>query len=118
MNIQIKRVYDDAKKNDGFRVLIDRLWPRGITKERADIKLWLKDLAPSNELRKWLHQDPDKNYKEFTKKYKEELKTKKAEIKEIKLELAKKKKVTLVTAVKDLNHSQVMTVYNLLKVTN
>ncbi len=114
MNIKIKRVYEEIKKSDGFRVLIDRLWPRGISKEKANIKLWIKDLAPSNELRKWLHIAPEKRYLEFTKKYKEELKEKKKEIKDIKTELSKKKNITLVTAVKDLKHSQVITIYNLL----
>lgn len=115
MNIQVKRVYDKATRNDGFRVLIDRLWPRGITKEEAKINLWPKDIAPSTELRKWLHLDPEKNYKEFTKKYKEELKNKKDFIKNLKKELHEKKSVTLITSVKDLEHSQVMTVFNLLK---
>lgn len=115
MLLKIKRVYDESKKSDGFRLLIDRLWPRGISKDRAKLDMWVKDLAPSNELRKWIHKNPEKNYKEFTKKYKEELKNKKIEIKEVKALLNKKKKITLITAVKDIEHSHVNTLLNTLK---
>lgn len=58
--IRIKRIYDKPDKNDGFRILVDRLWPRGISKENAKIDLWLKEIAPSNELRKWFSHDPKK----------------------------------------------------------
>ena len=68
MNIRIKRVYEKPEKSDGFRVLVDRLWPRGLTKEKADADLWLKDIAPSTELRKWFGHVPEK-WPEFRKKY-------------------------------------------------
>jgi len=60
MKIQIKRVYEKPSKADGMRILVDRLWPRGITKEKAGVDLWLKDIAPSTELRKWFAHDPKK----------------------------------------------------------
>jgi len=71
-NIKLKRVYEKAEKSDGFRILVDRLWPRGISKENAKIDLWLKDIAPSDELRKWFGHNPSK-WNEFQRLYKEEL---------------------------------------------
>src|SRR6185437_16943038 len=70
--IQIKRIYEDFNENDGARILVDRLWPRGISKEKAHLFLWLKEIAPSNELRNWFHHDTSK-WKEFEKKYIQEL---------------------------------------------
>lgn len=70
--IQIKRVYERAASNDGTRILVDRLWPRGISKEKAKIDYWAKDIAPSNELRKWYHHDPDK-WEIFRQRYFTEL---------------------------------------------
>jgi len=70
--IQLKRVYDPPRKTDGVRVLVDRLWPRGLAKDRAAIKLWLKDIAPSPELRKWFGHDPGK-WDEFRRRYWSEL---------------------------------------------
>ena len=66
--IKIKRVYEAAAEDDGFRILVDRLWPRGISKEKAKIDLWLKEVAPSDELRKWFAHDSEK-WGEFKKKY-------------------------------------------------
>ncbi|HWY44875.1 MAG TPA: DUF488 family protein [Candidatus Sulfotelmatobacter sp.] len=68
-----KRVYKPADKDDGYRVLVDRLWPRGLTKAKAHVDLWLKEVAPSNELRKWFGHEPEK-WAEFQKKYRAELK--------------------------------------------
>jgi uncharacterized protein YeaO (DUF488 family) len=65
--IQIKRVYEKAAKEDGYRILVDRLWPRGLTKERAKVHLWLKEIAPSDALRKWFGHEPEK-WAEFRKK--------------------------------------------------
>lgn len=72
MRIKIKRVYEKSSMEDGFRILVDRLWPRGISRENAKIDLWLKDIAPSNELRKWFGHDPEK-WMDFKRKYFEEL---------------------------------------------
>ncbi|MBB5254816.1 DUF488 domain-containing protein [Sulfurisphaera ohwakuensis] len=68
--IKIKRIYDPVEKDDGIRILVDRLWPRGVRKDKVDV--WLKDIAPSDELRTWFNHDPNK-WEEFKKKYFEEL---------------------------------------------
>lgn len=68
MDIQIKRIYEDASKNDGKRILVDRVWPRGITKEKAKLDEWFKDIAPSADLSKWFNHEDDK-FSEFSKKY-------------------------------------------------
>ncbi|MEO0254946.1 MAG: DUF488 family protein [candidate division WOR-3 bacterium] len=81
--IKLKRIYDKIKKNDGFRILVDRLWPRGVSKEKSKIDLWLKDIAPSDKLRKSFGHKPEK-WDEFKKLYKEELKNKIELLKEIK----------------------------------
>jgi len=72
MTVAIKRVYEPVSRGDGFRVLVDRLWPRGLTKERAAVDEWLRDLAPSDELRHWYHARPDQ-WETFRKKYLKEL---------------------------------------------
>ncbi len=72
--IRIKRVYEPPTPDDGFRVLVDRLWPRGLTKEAAALNLWLKEIAPSHELRKWFHKDAAR-WHEFQARYRAELKT-------------------------------------------
>ena len=77
--LSIKRVYDQADSSDGMRILVDRLWPRGISKEKAQLYEWDKDVAPSNELRKWFGHDPEK-YEEFQKRYFEELKSSEAAV--------------------------------------
>ena len=69
---QIKRIYEKLDKEDGFRVLVDRIWPRGVSKEEAKINLWLKDMAPSTELRKWFSHDPER-WNGFQRKYTQEL---------------------------------------------
>ncbi len=75
MNIKIKRIYEKKSNSDGYRILVDRLWPRGLTKSEAKIDLWLKEIAPSNGLRKWYHQNPNQ-WKQFKSKYNLELKNK------------------------------------------
>lgn len=72
MEIRIKRIYDSPEGEDGARVLVDRLWPRGVTKEKAALDAWLKDIAPSHELRREFHGQPGK-WKEFVRAYREEL---------------------------------------------
>jgi uncharacterized protein YeaO (DUF488 family) len=74
--IKIKRVYDKPSKDDGCRILVDRLWPRGLSKDRAKIDLWLKEIAPSGELREWFSHEPSK-WEEFKKRYRRELRPKK-----------------------------------------
>ncbi|MGN6402195.1 MAG: DUF488 domain-containing protein [Flavisolibacter sp.] len=103
MKISIKRVYEPPAKEDGKRILVDRLWPRGLTKEKAAIDLWLKDIAPSTELRKWFAHDPGK-WQEFQKRYRKELKENKEAVSIVKQE-AKNKTVTLVYGAKDEVHN-------------
>jgi len=71
-NIQVKRIYEEPESTDGVRILVDRLWPRGVTKEKAQLALWMKEVAPSTELRKWFGHEPEK-FSEFEVKYREEL---------------------------------------------
>jgi uncharacterized protein YeaO (DUF488 family) len=78
MSVIIKRVYDSANESDGERVLVDRLWPRGVSKEKARIDLWAKDIAPSDELRRWFSHDPSR-WDEFRERYIAEVSTKENE---------------------------------------
>ncbi|MEW5943922.1 MAG: DUF488 family protein [Pseudomonadota bacterium] len=82
MSIHVKRIYDEAADEDGFRVLVDRLWPRGVTKQGAKIDAWFKDLAPSNELRKWYGHDTEK-WDEFRNRYFSELDRKPEQVAEL-----------------------------------
>ncbi|HEV2483037.1 MAG TPA: DUF488 family protein [Puia sp.] len=88
MNIQMKRVYEKSVKEDGIRILVDRLWPRGLTKEKASIDLWLKEIAPSTELRKWFGHDLEK-WNEFQKRYRQELKNNESQVSLLKAQLKK-----------------------------
>lgn len=99
--IKVKRVYATPGPDDGTRILVDRLWPRGLTKEQARIDLWLKDIAPSNELRKWYGHDPDK-WAEFRKRYFRELGTV-AEAVEVLLERVRGGPVTFLFSSKELD---------------
>lgn len=102
--IQIKRVYEELGDDDGHRILIDRLWPRGISKENAHIDLWLKEIAPSTELRKWFNHDPEK-WEEFKKLYRDELSEKKEMMNQIKELEQKHETVTLLYSAKDTEHA-------------
>lgn len=112
MEIKIKRVYDDPERSDGYRILVDRVWPRGMTKEKAAADLWLKDAGPSTELRKWFNHDPAK-WAEFKKRYTTELKKNSVSMNEIK-EHAKKGPVTLVYSAKDEAHNQAVVIRSFL----
>lgn len=101
--IQLKRVYETPSKDDGQRILVERLWPRGLSKEKAKIDTWLKDIAPSTELRTWYNHELPK-WPEFQKKYREELRANKAAVEQLK-ELLKKGKTTFVYAAKDTEHN-------------
>jgi uncharacterized protein YeaO (DUF488 family) len=103
LRVQIKRVYDQALPDDGKRILIDRLWPRGLTKEKARIDLWLKEIAPSTELREWFGHDPAK-WPEFQKRYRQELDANEAVVGQLRTEL-KNGPVTLVFGAKDEQHN-------------
>ncbi|HEU5247972.1 MAG TPA: DUF488 domain-containing protein [Candidatus Udaeobacter sp.] len=103
MGIQIKRVYDKPAKADGWRVLVDRLWPRGLTKKEAQIDNWLKDIAPSTALRKWFGHDPAR-WKEFKKRYAKELSNQGDRVEQLARE-ARKRTVTLLFGAKDIEHN-------------
>lgn len=106
MKIKIKRVYEKPEKGDGNRILVDRLWPRGLTKEKAEIDLWLKDVAPSTELRKWFGHDPGK-WEGFQGRYRKELEDNKENIAALKAQI-KKGLVTLVYGARDEEHNEAL----------
>lgn len=108
MKIRIKRVYEQPDEHDGRRILVDRLWPRGLTKEKASIDLWLKDIAPSTELRKWFSHNTDR-WEEFKERYLAELKENSEQIRILKHELDKDI-VTLVYGAKDEKHNQAVVI--------
>lgn len=111
MDIQIKRVYEPSEPEDGFRVLVDRLWPRGLTKEQVQADLWLKEIAPSTELRKWFHNDRS-NWDEFKRRYILELQDNWAAVESL-LNEAVKGRLTLLFSARDeeSNHAVVLREY-------
>ena len=112
MELGTKRIYDAPARADGMRILVDRLWPRGVRKETANVDIWAKDLAPSGTLRSWFHEDPEKRYEAFTEKYRRELKEKKSVAREL---LRGKKRATLITAARDIERSHVPVLASFLK---
>ena len=102
--IRLKRIYEVPHREDGLRVLVDRLWPRGISKERARVDLWLKEIAPSDSLRKWFSHDPEK-WPEFRRRYLEELKEKQAALQKLRSLRTKGKPIALLYAAKDSAHN-------------
>ena len=102
IELRLKRVYDEPADDEGDRLLVDRLWPRGVSKEVARIDLWAKDFTPSNELRKWFHADPSR-IDEFTIRYLQELDQRKTLIEQILYSL-QQSTITLVTATNDLEN--------------
>ena len=114
LSVALKRAYDEPAASDGTRVLVERLWPRGLSKERAHIDLWLKDVAPSTELRQWFHHDPQK-FPEFHHRYEAELKSEGAQEALAKLcEIAQQGQLTLVFAAHDAAYSNARVLYDLL----
>jgi uncharacterized protein YeaO (DUF488 family) len=97
--IRIKRVYEPPDSSDGLRVLVDRLWPRGLPKEKARIDAWRRDLAPSDTLRRWFGHDP-KKWTEFKRRYREELKTKEEELKGL-AKQARRETISLLYSARD-----------------
>jgi len=112
--IQTKRVYEKPGKKDGFRVLVDRLWPRGLTIEKASVDLWMKEIAPSDQLRKWFHHE-ERNWSEFVKRYKAELAKKNALLNEIKVLENQHKIVTLLYGSKDQKENQAIVLADILR---
>lgn len=113
MRIAIKRIYEEPVPADGARILVDRLWPRGVSKERAKLDLWLKGIAPSTELREWFGHDP-KKWIGFQKKYKIELANNEEPVAELKKIIRQNKTVTLLYAAKDEEHNEAVVINNLL----
>ncbi len=113
MNIRIKRVYEQPDPADGMRILVDRLWPRGMTKEKAGVDLWLKNIAPSTELRKWFGHEPAK-WEEFKQRYRQELRENKEQVSLLKEQL-KKGPVTLLYGAKDEVHNEALVLKELFK---
>jgi uncharacterized protein YeaO (DUF488 family) len=110
--LRIKRVYAEPSRDDGKRILVDRLWPRGLTKEKAKVDLWLKEVAPSNELRKWFAHDP-KKWPEFKRRYADELKTHSEPLALLRRE-ASHGTTTLLYGAKDEEHNEAVALLELL----
>jgi uncharacterized protein YeaO (DUF488 family) len=111
--VKIKRIYDPPSEDDGVRVLVDRLWPRGISKEAAAIDEWERDIAPSDELRKWFTHDPAK-WQEFRKRYIRELRENPDIISKLRA-LARKGSLTLLFAAKDVAHNNAVVLRELIR---
>ncbi len=115
MKIQIKRVYEPSEQGDGCRILVDRLWPRGLTKESAAVNEWLRDVAPSTELRRWFGHEPEK-WAEFKRRYLHELHSEEATAALTRIrELAAKQRVTLLYGAKDEEHNNAVVLLEHLK---
>ncbi|MGM0212492.1 DUF488 domain-containing protein [Enterococcus sp. AZ109] len=105
--LKIKRIYDTVEEDDGYRVLVDRIWPRGMSKDKAAVDEWLKDVAPSNELRRWFSHDPAR-YPEFAKRYLQELTddSHQAAFQHLEKLAMKNSQLTMVYSAKDTEHNQ------------
>jgi len=103
MALEVKRIYDEPRPKDGQRILVDRVWPRGVSKSRAQLDEWIKEVAPSGELRKWFGHDPEK-WKEFKRRYFRELDAKPGLVDELRRRAAKSR-VTLLYGAKDREHN-------------
>ena len=115
MELRLKRVYDEPSADDGFRVLVDRLWPRGLSKERAALDLWAKDVAPSTELRKAFHHE-DLSWSDFEAAYRAELDgPARAAAESLRAELAPHRVVTLLHAVADESHNHALIIRDVLQ---
>src|ERR1051326_6510075 len=112
--IRNKRIYESAEKDDGWRVLGDRLWPRGIKKEKAHVDLWMKEIAPSEALRKWFGHKPER-WAEFQKRYKQELRKKRELLSEVRGAEKEHGTLTILFGAKDEKHNQAVVLLNLLK---
>ena len=111
-DIKLKRIYDEPSGDDGYRILVDRLWPRGVSKEDAKLNEWDKEIAPSSELRKWFDHDEER-FNEFSKRYSEELKDKENDLDKLR-RIAKKKTLTLLYAAKNPEINQAVVLKDVL----
>jgi len=112
MSVKSKRVYDAAEAGDGYRVLIDRMWPRGVSRQRAQLDEWARELAPSSELRKWFHHDPER-FDEFRSRYREELRERRPLLEALRRR-ARDGPVTLLYAARDREHNDAVVLEELL----
>jgi uncharacterized protein YeaO (DUF488 family) len=112
--LKLKRIYDGGEPQDGYRVLVDRLWPRGVSKEKAKVDLWMKEIAPSDGLRKWFGHQPER-WMEFQARYRKELQKKDGLIKEISQLKKKYRTVTLLYSARDELHNQAVALLAFLK---
>jgi uncharacterized protein YeaO (DUF488 family) len=113
MDVRLKRAYDPAAATDGSRVLIDRIWPRGVSREQAHLDEWARELAPSGELRRWFSHDPDR-FAEFRRRYRAELAAQEAKLRELRRR-ARQGTLTLVYAARDTEHNDAVVLAELLR---
>ena len=111
--VKVKRIYEKPEEGDGYRILVDRLWPRGVSKEKAALDLWLKEIAPSNELRKWYNHEPEK-WPEFQKKYQTEIAANKEVFEQLKEIVKKEENVTLLYAAREEKRNEAQVLKDLL----
>jgi uncharacterized protein YeaO (DUF488 family) len=112
VDVRVKRVYDDAEPGDGYRVLIDHIWPRGISRERAQLDEWARGLAPSGELRKWFDHVPQR-FEQFRARYRDELTDRREQVEDLRRR-ARAGRVTLVYAARDREHNNAVVLAELL----
>jgi len=113
MDVRIKRAYEPVERSDGYRVLIDRLWPRGVSKEQARLDEWARELAPSAELRRWFGHDPAR-FDEFRRRYSKELTAHEDKLRELRRR-AREGTLTLVHAARDTEHNDAVVLAELLR---
>ncbi|MCL5730782.1 MAG: DUF488 domain-containing protein [Candidatus Thermoplasmatota archaeon] len=113
MVLKLKRIYEDYSPSDGYRILTERLWPRGISKEDAHIDLWVKEVAPSTELRKWFNHE-DAKWDEFQERYKKEL-SESHHFEDLRRIVSSHENVTLIFSSKNESHNNAVVLYNMLK---
>jgi uncharacterized protein YeaO (DUF488 family) len=113
MDVRLKRAYEPAAATDGSRVLIDRIWPRGVSREEAHLDEWARELAPSGELRRWFSHDPDR-FAEFRRRYRAELTAQEAKLRELR-QRARQGTLTLVYAARDTEHNDAVVLAELLR---
>ena len=113
MDVRLKRAYESAAPSDGYRVLIDRIWPRGVTRERAQLDEWARELAPSTDLRRWFSHDASR-FAEFRRRYTNELAAQKTKVRELRRR-AREGTVTLVYAARDTEHNDAVVLAEVLR---
>ncbi len=111
-NVKLKRAYERPSPDDGIRILVDRLWPRGVKKVNAAIDHWMKEIAPSTELRRWFGHDPGR-WEEFQRRYAQELKRHREQVDQLR-SLARRSVITLIYAARDQDHNEAVVLRDLL----